>query len=93
MEINLQMKQCTSCGTLGSGDFLTNVRIDELRGLCRNCQLIPEARWQIMRKWLRENPTANALQVSKATGLEYPEVLQYLGEGRLQHKLTAPDKN
>lgn len=60
------------------------------RNICPRCLEKEEDEYQVVRRYVRDNPGAGVIEVVEETGVEEDKILQFLRDGRLQAKgLTA----
>lgn len=60
------------------------------RNICPKCLEKEEDEYQVVRRYVRDNPGAGVIEVAEETGVEEDKILQFLRDGRLHTKgLTA----
>lgn len=69
-----ELMNCEECG-----------RIFASQGgrLCRNCLAKTDEEYAVVRKYVRQHPGADIMEVSRATGIKEEVILRFLREGRL----------
>ncbi len=70
----MEIKNCKRCGRLHSGTGK----------VCRECLKKEEENFDIVKKYLKENPDSSLIKVSDETGVTVPEIERFLKEGRLE---------
>lgn len=71
----MQIANCTRCGKV-FGPAIG-------RRLCPDCAKLDQEEFDAVRNYLRENPGADIVEVSEATGVPVKRIQEYLREGRL----------
>lgn len=71
------LRNCIQCG-----------RVFAFQGskVCSKCQEAVEGEFTIVRKYVRDHPGADVMEVAEATGVTEEKILQFLREGRLISK-------
>lgn len=72
-----ELRNCAECGRLFAYQG---------RNLCSKCLKKEEDQYNIVRRYVRDNPGASVFEVADATGIEEEKILQFLRDGRLQSK-------
>jgi len=73
----MNIKNCVRCGRIYVYDGYS---------LCIDCRRADEEDFNKVKEYLDENPGANVMEVSEATGVETKKIIQFLREGRLEVK-------
>ncbi|HHU63487.1 MAG TPA: MerR family transcriptional regulator [Clostridiales bacterium] len=71
----MDIRNCKSCGKIFLYQGIS---------ICPACSRERDRQYEIVRDYLYENPGANIVEVSEATGVEEDVILMFLKEGRLQ---------
>ena len=77
----MDFRNCPVCGGL----FLFRGK-----NLCPACIEKEENDFQVLRKFLEENPSATVEEITQETGIEVKKILQFLKEGRLVYRAPGP---
>ncbi|MBS4025737.1 MAG: MerR family transcriptional regulator [Clostridia bacterium] len=71
----MDVRNCAECGRI----YAYNGKL-----ICHKCMEIEENEFQQVKQYLWDNPGANVVEVTEATGIVEKKVMRYLREGRLQ---------
>lgn len=74
MQMSTRVIQCRQCGRLFQS--LGN-------NICPGCVEELDKSFEMVKNYIYDNPDANVLEISKATGVPEKQVLEFLREGRL----------
>ena len=58
--------------------------------ICPHCRAKEDEQFELVKGYLRNNPGANLMQVSEATGVESKVILKFLREERLEVSKDSP---
>lgn len=73
----MNLKNCVRCGKVYVYDGFS---------VCLDCRRADEEDFEKVKAYLDENPGANVMQVSEATGVDTKKIIKFLREGRLEVK-------
>ena len=70
----MQLRNCPRCGRLFASSG---------RGMCNECLQEDARDYDLVRNYLRDNPGANMVEVSRETGVELGKIEEFIRQGRL----------
>ena len=70
----MEIRNCKRCGKLHYGTGR----------VCPECLKKEEEKFDIVKKYLKENPASSLIKVSDETGVTVPEIERFLRDGRLE---------
>ncbi len=70
----MELRNCPRCGKLFASSG---------RGICSQCLQEDARDYDLVRNYLRSNPGANMVEVSRETGVELGKIEEFIRQGRL----------